>query len=78
LDIQTEIKWIQTALNESKDATFISAVKNRIVSMRKVKEAASKERLPEDKLMLEAEEDIKEGRTYSIDEAHEIIRNWKM
>lgn len=58
MDIQTEIKWIQAALSESKHPTFIAAVKNRIESLRKVKESASKEQLLEDKLMLEAEEDI--------------------
>lgn len=30
----------------------------------------------EDKLMAEAEEDIKEGRVYSIDEAQKIIDSW--
>lgn len=78
MDLQAEIKWIQTALAESKDPTFIAAVKNMIESMRKVKESASKEQLEEDKLMLEAEEDIKAGRTYSIEEAHKIIGDWKV
>lgn len=78
MDLQTEIKWIQTALSESKDPTFITAVKNMIESMRKVKESVSKEQLQEDELMLEAEEDIKEGKTYSIDEAHKMVDNWKV
>lgn len=40
IDLQAEIKWIQTALTESKDPTFVEAVKNMIKSMRKVKESA--------------------------------------
>jgi len=42
LDIQTEIKWIQAALSESKHPTFIAAVKNRIESLRKVRSLLQK------------------------------------
>jgi len=40
MDLQAEIQWIQTALLESKDPTFIEAVKNMIQSMRKIKESS--------------------------------------
>ena len=69
MDLQAEIKWIESALLESKDPTFIAAVKNMIKSMRKVKE---------DALMAEAETDIKAGKVYSIEEAHKIVDGWEL
>ena len=78
MDLQAEIKWIQTALSESKDPTFVEAVKNMIKSMRKIKETLSSEQIREDALMAEAETDIKAGKIYSIDEAHEIVDNWNL
>ena len=78
MDLQAEIKWIETALSESKDPTFIAAVKNMITSMRKVKETLSKSQVKEDALMAEAEADIKAGRTYSIEEAHKIVESWEL
>lgn len=78
MDLQAEIKWIETALSESKDPTFVEAVKNMIESMRKVKESSSQEQKLQDKLMLEAEDDIKAGRIYSTEEAHKIVDDWKL
>lgn len=78
MDFQAEIKWIEAALSESKDPTFIEAVKNMIKSMRKVKDTLSKEQIREDMLMAEAEADIKAGRVYSIEEAHKIVDNWEL
>lgn len=78
MDLQAEINWIQTALSESKDPTFIEAVKNMIKSMRKVKETLSSEQMREDLLIAEAEEDIKAGRVYSSEEAHKIIDTWEL
>ncbi|AUS06967.1 hypothetical protein [Pseudotamlana carrageenivorans] len=78
MDLQAEIKWIEAALSESKDPTFIAAVKNMIKSMRKVKETLSKEQANEDMLMAEAEADIKSVRVYSIEEAHKIVDNWEL
>jgi len=78
MDLQAEIKWIETALSESKDPTFIEAVKNMIKSMRKVKETLSKEQMKQDALMAEAEADIKANRVYSIDEAHKIVDSWEL
>jgi len=49
-----------------------------IKSMRKVKESVSQEQILHDKLVLEAETDIIEGRVYTTAEAHEIIDNWKL
>jgi len=78
MDLQAEIKWITTALKESKDPNFVEAVKKMIQSMRKVKESLSTEQLSEDALMAEAEEDIKAGRVYSIEEAHKIVDSWDL
>jgi len=78
MDLQAEIKWIQKALSESKDPTFVEAVKNMIKSMRKVKETLSSEQMREDVLMAEAEADIKAGKTYTIDEAHKIADSWDL
>lgn len=78
MDLQAEIKWIQTALSESKDPTFVEAVKNMIKSMRKVKETLTVKQMREDVLMTEAEADIKAGRVYSIDEAHKIADSWDL
>jgi len=78
MDLQAEIKWIQTALSESKDPTFVEAVKSMIKSMRKVKETLSAEQMREDALMAEAEADIKAGRVYSINEAHKIVDSWDL
>ena len=78
MDLQAEIKWIQTALSESKDPTFVEAVKNMIKSMRKVKETLSAEQIHEDALMAEAEADIKAGRVYNINEAHKIVDSWDL
>lgn len=78
MNLQAEIKWIETALSESKDPTFIEAVKNMIKSMQKVKENLSKEQIKEDALMAEAEEDIKANRVYSIEEAHKIVDRWEL
>ncbi len=75
MNIQAEIKWIEAALIESKDPNFIKAVKNMIQSMRKLKESISDEQKIQDKLMEEAEMDIKSGRVYSIEEAHKIVDN---
>ncbi len=78
MDIQAEIKWIQKALSESKDPTFVEAVKSMIKSMKKVKETLSSEQMREDALMAEAEADIKAGRVYSIEEAHKIADSWEL
>ena len=78
MDLQAEIKWIQTALSESKDPTFVEAVKSMIKSMRKVKETLSAKQMREDALMAEAEADIKAGRVYSINEAHKIVDSWDL
>lgn len=78
MNIQTEIKWIEAALIESKDPNFIKAVKNMIQSMRKLKESISEEQKIQDTLMEEAEMDIKSGRVYSIEEAHKIVDNWNL
>jgi len=78
MDLQAEIKWIQTALSESQDPTFIEAVKNMIKSMRKVKETLTIEQIREDVLMAEAEADIKEGRVYTATEAHKIVASWNI
>ena len=78
MDLQAEIKWIETALSESKDPTFVEAVKNMIKSMRKVKASLSSQQLQQDALMSEAEADIKAGRVYSIEEAHKIVDNWEL
>jgi len=78
MDLQAEIKWIQKALSESKDPTFVEAVKNMIKSMRKVKETLSSEQMREDVLMAEAEADIKAEKTYTIDEAHKIADSWDL
>ena len=66
------------ALSESKDPTFVEAVKSMIKSMRKVKETLSAEQMREDALMAEAEADIKAGRVYSINEAHKIVDSWDL
>lgn len=78
MDIQAEIKWIQNALLESKDPTFVEAVKSMIKSMKKVKETLSSEQMREDAFMAEAEADIKAGRVYGIEEAHKIADNWEL
>ena len=65
-------------LERIKTSYFYCSCKKQDRILAKSKESASKERLLEDKLMLEAEEDIKAGRTYSIDEAHEIKNSWEM
>lgn len=78
MDLQAEIKWIEAALSESKDPTFIEAVKSMIKSMRKVKETLSAEQMREDALMAEAEADIKAGNVYSINEAHKIVDSWDL
>ena len=78
MDLQTEIKWIQTALSESKDPTFVEAVKNMIKSMRKVKETLSQAQKREDALMIEAEADIKAGKVYTSNEAHKIVDSWDL
>ncbi|PHQ28838.1 valine--tRNA ligase [Leeuwenhoekiella nanhaiensis] len=78
MDIKAEIKWIETALLESKDPTFIAAVKNMITSLRKVKESSSIKQAEEDALMEEAEADIKAGRIYSIEESHSIVDSWNL
>ena len=78
MDLQAEIKWIETALSESNDPHFIEAVKNMIKSMQKVKGNPSKEQIKEDALMAEAEADIKANRVYSIEEAHKIVNSWDL
>lgn len=78
MDLQAEIKWIETALSEAEDPTFIEAVKNMIKSMQKVKENLSKKQIKEDALMAEAEADIKANRVYSIEEAHKIVDGWEL
>lgn len=78
MDLQAEIKWIEAALSESKDPTFVEAVKSKIKSMRKVKETSSAEQMHEDALMAEAEADIKAGSVYSTNEAHKIVDSWNL
>jgi hypothetical protein len=78
MDIQAEIKWIQNELSESKDPTFVEAVKNMIKSMKKVKETLSSEQMRDDALMAEAEADIKAGRVYGIEDAHKIADGWEL
>ncbi len=78
MDIQAEIKWIQTALLESKDPTFVEAVKNMIKSMEKIKETSSSEQMREDALIAEAEADVKAGRVSSIEEAHKVVDSWEL
>lgn len=78
MNLQTEIKWIETALKESNDPTFIEAVKNLIKSLRKVKASSLIEQKYQDELMAEAEADIKAGRLHSQDDVQKMIENWTM
>lgn len=79
MDYQAEIKWIETALLESKDPTFIRAVKNMIQSMRKVKQSMSTERISIEQYNRELDESIaqiKRGEFYTQEEVEKMAKEW--
>jgi hypothetical protein len=79
MDVQAEIKWIETALLESKDPTFIKAVKNMIQSMRKVKQSMSTERISVEQYNRELDESIAQierGEFYTQEEVEKMAEEW--
>lgn len=79
MDYQAEIKWIETALLESKDPTFIKAVKNMIQSMRKVKQSMSTERISIEQYNRELDESIAQierGEFYTQEEVEKMAKEW--
>lgn len=79
MDYQAEIKWIETALLESKDPTFIRAVKNMIQSMRKVKQSMSTERISIEQYNRELDESIAQierGEFYTQEEVEKMAKEW--
>ncbi len=75
MDLQTDLAWIQKELQEVKDLNFIAAIKSMLKYR---KEALLSSQATETALINEAEADIKEGRIYSIGEAHKVIDDWKL
>lgn len=75
MDLQTDLAWIQKELQEVKDLNFIAAIKSMLEYR---KEALLSSQATETALINEAEIDIKEGRIYSIEEAHKVIDDWKL
>ncbi|QJP34835.1 hypothetical protein F0365_10745 [Nonlabens sp. Ci31] len=79
MDLQSEIKWIEAALSESKDPTFIKAVKNMIQSMRKVKQSMSTERISIEQYNRELDESIAQienGEFHTQDEVEKMAKEW--
>jgi hypothetical protein len=79
MDVKAEIKWIETALLESKDPTFIKAVKNMIQSMRKVKQSMSTERISVEQYNRELDESIAQierGEFYTQEEVEKMAEEW--
>jgi predicted transcriptional regulator len=79
MDLQAEIKWIETALSESNDPTFIKAVKNMIQSMRKVKQSMSTERISVEQYNRELDESIAQierGEFYTQEEVEKMAEEW--
>lgn len=78
MDLQAEIKWIQSELNEVKDPTFIKAIKNMIKYRRKVT-ASSTERISVEQYNLEldqSEKEIESGHYYTQDQVEKIAGKW--
>ncbi len=74
MDIKAEVKWIEAALLDSKDPTFVTAVKNLIHSLSEVRTKTKLE--ISDLHIKEVETDINEGRTYNQKESLQIVADW--
>lgn len=78
MDLQAEIKWIQSELNEVKDPTFIKAIKNMIKYRRKVT-ALSTERITIEQYNNElelSEKEIESGHYYTQEQVQKIAGQW--
>jgi predicted Zn-dependent protease len=79
MDVQAEIKWIEAALSESNDPTFIEAVKKMIQSMRKVKRSISTELISIEQYNRELDESIAQierGECYTQEEVEKMAKEW--
>lgn len=79
MDLQAEIKWIEAALSESNDPTFIEAVKNMIQSMRKIKQSVSTGRISIEQYNRELDESIAQierGEFYTQDQVEKMSKKW--
>lgn len=56
---------------------FIATGDERLLTMLYEKAKAYREQLQKDKMIAEAEADIKAGRTHSLKEVKDFIDNWK-
>jgi len=74
MDIQTDIKWIQSELNKVKDPDLIEVFK-RLLQFRKKNMATTIEEYNND--IAEAEKDIKVGRVYSQSQIEKLNEEWK-
>lgn len=74
MDLQTDIKWIQSELNKVKDPDLIEVFK-RLLLFRKKNMAATIEEYNND--ISQSEEDIESGRIYPQDYIEKLNEEWK-
>jgi ppGpp synthetase/RelA/SpoT-type nucleotidyltranferase len=72
MDIQADIKWIQSELVKIQDPELISAFKSLLKCSLKQKQAESEL----DKSLARAKEDMVNGRVKSHDEVREKYQQW--
>ncbi len=75
MDLQAEIKWIHQELDNVKDPMFIEAIKNMLISRKKV----SSERISVEQYNKEletSEKEIELGDFYTPDQVRERASQW--
>ena len=71
MNIQAEIKWIKGELDKVQDPYLIEVFKNLL----KYRDNTLKNEM--DKMILEAEEDVKNGRLTSSEQLKSEMANWR-
>jgi hypothetical protein len=76
MDLQADIKWIKSELNQVTDQNLIEAFK-QLLTYRKNKVDESNLEIQKEMVAsaIKSNEDIKSGRTYSIEQAENRLEN---
>ena len=76
MDIQAEIKWIQSELNKVEDETLLNAIKN-ILKYRVKKTQSERISIEQyNKEIDEAEARVESGEFYTQEEVEQMMEKW--
>jgi hypothetical protein len=76
MDIQTDISWIKSELDQVKDPLLIETFKN-LLNYRRQHAAKDDVQSEMEGMILEGEDDIANGRVHSTDEVRREMASWR-